>query len=224
MPDEHPALHAAALAGREARAFAAFQRGCDVGHVAAACVRVARAHADGDGTKRDLAKGTKLLETACVAHDDEACFELSLLVARGLEPDEPLSAALLDDACRRDDARACAAHAAGVFQGRSGYGDEWAAAFARTADDCEVEVAEACYAQGVAAELGNPEVPADPATAAVLYTRACSDGVSAACLRLAKLDPKRTELLPLACELGEPGACAPAAPPPKPKPKPKPKK
>jgi hypothetical protein len=209
-----------APSGREARAFAAFERGCDVGHVVGACVRLARAYADGQGTKRDLAKATKLLESACVARDDEACVELSLLVARGPKPDEPLSAALLDDACRRDDARACAAHAAGVFQRRSGYGDEWAAAFARTAEDCEAEVAQACYAQGLALEFdaaGDPDLE----RARPFHEHACTEGVPAACVRLAKLDPRHAGLLPLACELGEVEACAPPPPPP---PTPPPKK
>jgi hypothetical protein len=202
-----------AAATRAPHAFAAFQRGCDVGHVVGACVRLARAYADGYGTKRDVAKATKLLESACVARDDEACVELSLLVARGPKPDEPLSAALLDDACRRDDARACAAHAAGVFQRRSGYGDEWATAFARTAEDCEAEVAQACYAQGLALEFDAAGDP-DRERARPFHEHACTGGVPAACLRLAKLDPRHAGLLPLACELGEVEACAPPPPPP----------
>lgn len=212
-----------AAATRDARAFAAFQRGCEVGRVSGACVRLARAYADGHGTKRDVAKATKLLETACVARDDEACVELSLMVARGPKPDEPLSAALLDDACRRDDARACAAHAAGVFQRRSGYGDEWAPALARTAEDCEAGVAQACYAQGLALEFDGAGDP-DLERARPFHEHACAGGVPAACVRLAKLDPRHAGLLPLACELGEVEACTPAAPTPPPPPPSPPKK
>lgn len=195
------------------RAFAAFQRGCEIGRDGASCVRLARALLDGRGAKRDPAKGAKLLEVACTPSDAEACVELAWAVAAA-RPNDLFAPALLDDVCRRGDARACDARALGAFEGRLGYGygdpDERAAILGGAARRCEEDAPLACYALALAYERG-PVAGAGAPEARDLHERACGAGVAAACVRQAALDGGEGEPLedPMvrACELGAALAC-----------------
>lgn len=210
----------ARAADAPARAFAAFKRGCEVGHDAVACVRQGRALLDGEGTKRDAAAGAKLLEAACASKDDEACVELAWSIA-ATQPTDLRAPALLDDVCRRGDLRACDAHAAGLIEARLGYGygdpDERDAVLAESQARCDLHEPWACYVVALADERSLLR-GGRAGDAITFHDDACAGGVLPACVRTAAIreanQESAGEAWAIACELGAALACGRPAPKP----------
>jgi TPR repeat protein len=85
-----------------ARAIAALQRGCDASN-AAACVRLARVHEEGDGAATDAKVAMGLREKACAAGDGRSCRRLA-----GMSEEPARVADLLRKGCEGGDAVSCA--------------------------------------------------------------------------------------------------------------------
>jgi len=198
-------------------ALASYDKGCDA-KAASGCRRVGNVI-----ESKEPKRAAELYANACNAGDAAACTAQAVMLELGLgvARDGTKAASLYEAACKANDALSCAYHAFMLEAGRGVKRDEkrvadlLASTLPGLEKACDRGEMRECVALGFAIENA-PSKP-DAQRAAVLYQRACEDGVQSGCSNLATLNflgrgvfkdlQRAVSMFEKACEGGEPSAC-----------------
>lgn len=161
------------------------RRACSRGD-AAACAALGRAYLYGEGVGEDATAAAGYFERACEAGRMLACVSLGRQYSRGIgvQPDRALAKRLYAKACDAGELVGC--HNQGALQLAEGHDLSGTRSLMQS---CTAGFARSCFLVGEQFRLGNRAEQKDPERAEAWLSRACRNGVTEACQRVATSNP-----------------------------------